>query len=62
MKGNGFCVWGIPNNEHGAIMEQMYENHPELLKAIARVGQGHHPHGFPESPEIIVDFILEHIS
>ena len=52
----------LPYNEHGAIMEQMYENHPELLKAIPRVGQGHHPHGLPDNPEIIVDFILKHIS
>lgn len=52
----------ISYNENGAIMEQMYENHPELLKVMPRVGQGHHPHGFPENPEIIVDFILKHIS
>ena len=42
---------------HGKLMEELYENHKELLTVMKRDGEGHHPHGFPNNPEIIADFI-----
>lgn len=50
----------VDYNENGKMLELEYERTPELLKIIPRVLQGHHPHGFPENPGIIADFIEEH--
>ena len=45
---------------NGRLMELEYEDFPELLTVMAREGQGHHPHGFPDNPKIITDFIVKH--
>lgn len=50
----------VPFEENGRIMELEYADAPDLLCVIPRVGEGHHPHGFPSNPEKITDFILEH--
>ncbi|MBQ3022943.1 MAG: hypothetical protein IJD91_06480 [Clostridia bacterium] len=47
-------------NKHGRLFADEYENHPELLKVHMREYQGHHPHGIPGNPQMIVDFILQH--
>jgi len=49
-------------NENGAFFEEAYKETPELLTVVKREYQGHHPHGIPQNPEIIVDFILKHIN
>ncbi len=43
---------------NGKLMELEYEDSPELLTVMCRSLQGHHPHGFPQNPEKITDFIL----
>lgn len=49
-------------NENGALLEEAYKKAPELLTVIKRESQGHHPHGFPTNPKIIVDYILNNIN
>ncbi len=46
--------------DHGLLLEEYYEDHPELLTVVKRVLQGHHPHGFPNRPEIVADWIDAH--
>lgn len=50
----------VPYNENGAILEEAYKAFPELLTVISRNFQGHHPHGIPGDPSLIVDFIINH--
>lgn len=50
----------VDYSENGRLMEYEYEDMPELLTVIKRECQGHHPHGFPQKPEIVADFIEEH--
>ena len=47
--------------EHGALLVEAYEEKPELMTVMQRVSQGHHPHGFPQKPEIIADYIVAHV-
>ena len=47
-------------NQNGALLEEAYSEKQELLTVIQRKNEGHHPHGFPKNPGVIVDFILEH--
>ena len=42
---------------HGKMMEDIYTDHPGLLTIMIRHTQGHHPHGFPQNPEKIADWI-----
>jgi len=46
--------------EHGALLAEAYEDAPELLTVMVRQGEGHHPHGFPQNPSIVADFITAH--
>ena len=46
--------------QNGKMMEEAYNDAPELLTVMARDYQGHHPHGFPHHPEIIADYICLH--
>ena len=51
----------VDYNENGRLLELEYADCPELLKAIPRTAQGHHPHGFLENPEdkyTVRDFII----
>ena len=50
----------VPYGENGMLMEREYADAPELLTIIPRQGEGHHPHGFPNAPERVTDFILAH--
>ena len=50
----------VPYEENGRLMELEYADAPNLLTVIPRQNQGHHPHGIPEHPEIIADYIIEH--
>ncbi len=52
----------VSYNENGALMEEAYKNNQDLIKIMKRENEGHHPHGFPDNPEIIVEFILENIN
>lgn len=47
-------------SENGQLMEEAYADAPELLTVIPRPAQGHHPHGIPWDPTVIVDFIIHH--
>lgn len=47
-------------NENGRLLELEYADAPELLKVVVRTAQGHHPHGIPDNPKIVTDFIIEH--
>lgn len=49
----------VDYNENGALFAEEYSAHPELLTVLPRNLQGHHPHGFPEHPEKIVDLIVK---
>lgn len=49
----------VDYSKNGAIMEEAYESFPGLLTIIPRLYEGHHPHGFPQNPQPIVDFILK---
>ena len=51
----------VPYDENGQLFENVYEGSKELLTVIKCEGRGHHPHGVPEKPEIVVDFVLKHI-
>lgn len=46
--------------KNGAILVDAYKDHRELLKVHMREYQGHHPHGIPQNPKMIVDFILKY--
>lgn len=50
----------VPYDENGRLMEEEYHDVPELLIRIPRVGEGHHPHGFPQDPRRITDWILKY--
>ena len=45
--------------QNGGIMEEEYADARSLLTVLPRVGEGHHPHGFPNDPTPIVEFILQ---
>lgn len=47
-------------SENGQLMEEAYADTPALLTVIPRPAQGHHPHGIPWKPDVIVDFIVKH--
>ncbi len=47
-------------DENGRLLEDYYEG-SELLKIVPRRLQGHHPHGIPNDPSMIVDFILANV-
>jgi len=47
--------------QHGMLFEECYTDHPELLCLIKCEGRGHHPHGIPENPGIIADWIEAHM-
>lgn len=49
----------VPYAENGKRMEEIYRNAPSLLTVIPRPLQGHHPHGDPEHPEKIADWIVD---
>jgi pimeloyl-ACP methyl ester carboxylesterase len=49
----------VPYHENGQLMEEKYTDAPELLVLIARDGEGHHPHGIPNEPQNITNYILE---
>lgn len=49
----------VPYEENGKLMEMEYTDASELLTVIPRVGEGHHPHGFPHDPRRITDWILK---
>lgn len=51
----------VPYDENGALFEAEYENHSDLLTVIKCEGRDHHPHFVPDKPEIIVDFIINHV-
>ncbi len=50
----------VPYHENGKWMEDEYADTPGLLTVIPRPSQGHHPHGIPWDPSVIVDFIIKH--
>ena len=49
----------VPYHENGQLMEEKYTDAPELLVLIPRAGEGHHPHGIPNEPQKITNYILE---
>lgn len=56
-------VYGTEDNtvyyaENGALLEEAYKNHPDLLTVISVNCRGHHPHGMIGSNNPIVEFIL----
>ena len=46
---------------NGLLLEELYVEHPDLLTVMQRPLQGHHPHGFPQHPEIIANWIEQRI-
>lgn len=46
---------------NGQFLEDAYADHPGLLTVMVRKLQGHHPHGFPQNPGRIADWIEAHI-
>ena len=48
-------------SHHGQLLEDVYADHPGLLTIMKRQTQGHHPHGYPQNPEKIADWIDAHI-
>lgn len=50
----------VPYEENGQYMEDEYADTPGLLTIMRRNYQGHHPHGFPQNPELIADYIVSH--
>ena len=48
--------------QHGQLLEDVYADHPGLLTIMKRPSQGHHPHGFPQHPEKIADWIEAHMN
>lgn len=51
----------VDYNMNGKILSEAYDKNAELLTVMPRNLQGHHPHGFLDKPEIIADWIMEHI-
>ena len=51
----------VPYDENGRLFELEYENNRELLTVVKCPGRDHHPHYVPGKPDIIVDFIINHI-
>ena len=52
----------VPFEDNGKLMLDLYTDTPELLTIIPRIGQDHHPHGFPNDPQKIVAYILKYVS
>jgi len=57
-------LWGTEDNtvdyqENGRLLEDEYQDAPELLMVIPRPLQGHHPHGDLADPTVIINWILE---
>ena len=48
--------------QHGQLLEDVYQDHPGLLTIMKRHSQGHHPHGYPQHPEKIADWIEAHMN
>ena len=57
----GDCDAIVVYEENGGLFEKYYEDHKELLKVVRCPNREHHPHGIPGKPEVIADFICEHI-
>jgi len=57
-------LWGTEDDtvdylENGRLLEDEYQDAPELLTVIPRPLQGHHPHGDLADPTVIIRWILE---
>ncbi len=46
-------------NYNGALLEEAFSEHPELLTVIPVKFRGHHPHGLMHDNTPVVDFILK---
>ena len=52
----------VPYDQHGRLLRDAYRDAglSDFLLDLPRYYQGHHPHGFPDDPKPIVDFILRY--